>query len=358
MKRKATSVPESAQPKRRRLADEMDDVEQSCLRVNMPRTAFLRVAGALQQLGSGISANVYAGCALNDQDEPDCTQQFALKIQRLTSPVTTAGFEDEVDIHRAMNRVDVGPTLYGAFTCLDGAFGIMVMEQYDTMLTEAMFDALPLDAQQRVVDDIRAQLERMHAAGYVHNDIWIDNVFVRRAPDGRVQVMIADFGLAGPRSKWTPTSRDMRFVEEMEQRMLRNRFWAMLARDNFEDGIVLPFAVHEQDLQEDGVLERFGNRVQVWNLGSGRYRYMLTRPDDTVVEQYFVGDQLHREDGPAEVHRNANGRALAQYWYVHGQRQTPPATQNTEDELFQRGSARHRSAQRALALLASGSDSD
>ena len=138
------------------------------------------------QLGEGGSCTVY----LVDYKGVDCCLKLANTDQN-------NGFMYETEVLMRLQGAGGGPQLLGA-TMTEGQHRALLT----TFCGEHTFMQLSRMAQtdaevlQAFLDLCRA-LKKVHARGYVHNDIKDNNVAVRRgAQDGRLHVSLIDYGLA------------------------------------------------------------------------------------------------------------------------------------------------------------------
>jgi len=156
-------------------------------------------------ISSGKYGVVYtSGCSHNEKkgkEEYIC--KYAVKVQAYGRD-----FINEVKGLNNMAKLNIGPTYFGSWSCLDRKIGIIVTEIYDT----TYFDFYRTKAQ-RINSDgryelnkgmiptdtfyetILGQIKDMHDNGYLHQDLHSQNILVKIDKSGSIKKStITDFG--------------------------------------------------------------------------------------------------------------------------------------------------------------------
>jgi serine/threonine protein kinase len=156
----------------------------------------------LKMLGSGPSHSVFLVARVEEKGDPEA-DRFALKVPEysataarvISEPEFTALFRSEAPTLRSLPP----HANLAHIVTFDGDAKpkpILVMEFVEGPTLERLIAARALDAGRalRVLDDVLAGLEAMHALGIAHLDVKPANVVLRRPHEDAVLV---DFGLAG-----------------------------------------------------------------------------------------------------------------------------------------------------------------
>ena len=124
--------------------------------------------------------------------------RYALKtvfFTPLSRPAKYNNLVNEIRIAREMGRLGVGPRVYNVYHCEEDG-GMLVM-----MVMELMRhgDIEQFSRTHAVTDghmkEIERQLQRMHDAGYAHNDIHSGNIMVTEE-GGKASFRLGDFGMS------------------------------------------------------------------------------------------------------------------------------------------------------------------
>lgn len=157
------------------------------------------------RLGTGSEAHVYRGCTLPPAGEPaeegegsrapPATRAELVAIKLLKAGGTPHELTVLRDIPPHPHIVPV-PELV---TCGHTGRPILVFPLFPSDLFSVVEARGPLPEHTvvRILTQLLHALAHVHKAGYSHCDVKLDNVFVRACdPDGSVDVVLADFGLA------------------------------------------------------------------------------------------------------------------------------------------------------------------
>lgn len=147
----------------------------------------------LQRIGRGAMGEVWSATDLSTGGE------VAVKLAQgwaATEPELVSRFERE---GKLLARIK------SPFICSlldrgrDDGTPFMVLERLTGEPLEDLLEregSLPLDETGRIADEILQALVVAHNAGIVHRDLSAANIFIHRAPDGRVFTKVLDFGVA------------------------------------------------------------------------------------------------------------------------------------------------------------------
>jgi serine/threonine protein kinase len=107
--------------------------------------------------------------------------------------------EKEAAISRHLGELGIGPKIHDIYYCVnkDKIKYYYVMDYMNrgsliSYMEKKNIKVLP----QKHIDKIIAKLEKMHAAGYIHDDLHIGNILVNQPRKGELEFYISDFGLS------------------------------------------------------------------------------------------------------------------------------------------------------------------
>ncbi|MFO0679913.1 MAG: serine/threonine-protein kinase [Polyangiaceae bacterium] len=155
----------------------------------------------LRGLGAGAVGSVFVASRVEEKNEPDA-ERFALKVPDYSATAARSLSESEfLQLFRseasALMVVPPHANLARFVTFDVGAKPkpILVMELVEGVTLEKMLESRSLDATRalRVLDEVLAGLEAMHAVGVGHLDLKPSNVVLRKGEEA----VLVDFGLAG-----------------------------------------------------------------------------------------------------------------------------------------------------------------
>lgn len=146
-------------------------------------------------LGRGSFGIVFQACLKND-----CN--YAIKIinfDNLSLGQTPAKFIREANIIKYLALNGVGPRLFDIWLTKTQyyTYGIVVTELWDGEL-------LPTECiSHELINKLEKQIEFIHSAGYVHGDIFINNVLVKRKGGRILDITLNDFGSVQKSKDWS-----------------------------------------------------------------------------------------------------------------------------------------------------------
>ena len=149
-------------------------------------------------LGKGNNGSVYRACI-----GEDCI--YAIKIIIIQAMGSIAAhFVHESSIIRQLSENGIGPAYFGSWICkvpsstssFPITFGCLVTEMWDGELLPT--DCLP----NNLIDKLQTQIVKLHALGYLHTDIFLKNVLVKRRNNQIVDVTLNDFGTVRNIEEW------------------------------------------------------------------------------------------------------------------------------------------------------------
>jgi hypothetical protein len=155
----------------------------------------------LRPLSSGAVGSVFVVTRIEDRNDQNA-ERFALKVPEYSETAARTVSEAEfMKMFREEASALIGLPAHAnlaRFVTFDAGSRpkpILVMELVEGSTLEHMIVSRALDAPRtlRVLDDVLAGLEAMHAVGVAHLDVKPSNVLLRRGEEA----VLVDFGLAG-----------------------------------------------------------------------------------------------------------------------------------------------------------------
>jgi tRNA A-37 threonylcarbamoyl transferase component Bud32 len=173
-------------------------------------------------IGNGSYGSVYSFDSVSHA-------KYALKVVHFTplsKPKKYLNIINEIKIGRLMGDMGVGPKIHNVYRCNEnGGVKVMTVMQLMSMGDIETFCRTRI-LTDRHIDRILLKLDKMHLAGFVHNDLHSGNIMVDRHRGG-FDFYIADFGFA---NKATPegVERDRRHVLQYVSFVNKGRIWHTL----------------------------------------------------------------------------------------------------------------------------------
>ncbi|MDF2378841.1 MAG: lipopolysaccharide kinase InaA family protein [Candidatus Gracilibacteria bacterium] len=139
----------------------------------------------LEFLGKGAVAEVYRGRELRKN------RSYIKKIAQKAS--LSRFIEREVEVRQAINGSEgfAGLIQHGVDED-DKAYALYEMPETYVPIASVL-EALSEEQKESVINQLALRIQTMHRAGYLHNDLSLDVLFVQVNKDGTVDLMLSDF---------------------------------------------------------------------------------------------------------------------------------------------------------------------
>lgn len=111
---------------------------------------------------------------------------------------TVEQMEKEAAISRHLGELGIGPKIHDVYYCInkDKIKYYYVMDYMNRGSLMSYMEKNNNTLPDKYVQKIIAKLEKMHAAGYIHDDLHTGNILVNEPRKGELEFYISDFGLS------------------------------------------------------------------------------------------------------------------------------------------------------------------
>ena len=142
-----------------------------------------------KKIANGAFGRVYKGKRVEDGRE------CAFKFVDLRKKDAYEGVVLEFELANLLSDVGVGPKVLGYWKIPTMDMAFLVTELWTTTLEDYLHDENLKKPSKKIMDLLRAQVEKMHKTGHVHLDIHSGNVLLKLDKKRRpIDLVLTDFG--------------------------------------------------------------------------------------------------------------------------------------------------------------------